>query len=239
MFRQASRQKPGAEAPRLPEASAHSADFGTDLHGHNHTAREISDLVDNKQTQIDDVTKHVQTLPAHPDATWSAWSADWARFLSDWSAAASEAKAYVQTVKDNPNLVTAGFIVSSPLTWLTQTSTDPLDQALNEDLYRRVLYVLEPDGAGTSRLQDLYRRYTALPQATPIPFRALPKQYQKDEALETLKKLPNIPQNPFDPNEWLKKVPWWAWAAAGTLVLGSAITVVKSSPLMLPLKLLK
>jgi hypothetical protein len=237
MFRAASRVKPGTEAPRLPEASAHSADFGSDLHGHNHTAREISDLVDNKQTQIDDVTSHVQTLPANPSADWSKWIADWHAFLNDWSSAASAARVYVQEVKDHPNVVSGVAALTSPIQWLTQS--DPLDQALNEDLYQSLLHVLEPSGAGTSRMMDLFRRYQALPQSTPVPFRPLPKQYQKDTALETLQKLPNLPQNPFDPSEWLKKVPWWGWALGGTVVLGAGVTVLKASPLGMALRVLR
>ena len=37
----------------------------------------------------------------------------------------------------------------------------------------------------------------------------------------------------------LKGVPWWAWAAGGTLVLGSGIMVVKASPIGMAFKMLK
>jgi len=236
MFRQASRVKPGAEAPRLPHDSTSSkADFGTDLMN-NHTAREISDLVDNKQTEIDDVTNHVHTMPASKDPAWVTWSADWGKFVSDWTSAATSARTFVKSVKDNPNLATATGFLTSPITWLTQSN--PLDQVVNESLYQSLLAILQPQGAGTSRVQDLYRRYQSLPSVTPIPFRPLPKPYQKDGSLDFRNKLPDVP-NPLDPADIWKKIPWWAWAAGGTLVLGAGVTVLKASPVGLLFKVLR
>jgi hypothetical protein len=240
IFREASRVKQGAEAPRLPPApglppapAASQADFGTTLTG-EHTAHELSDLLSAKQSEIDDVTSHVHTLPASSDPTWKAWSSDWARFLSDWSSAASSAHAFIQSVKDNPTLASAASLFSSPVAWLTQK--DPLDQVTAEPYYQSILSVLQPGGAGTSRLQDLYSRYNALPKATPIVFRKVPQPSAPDESLNVYNSLPNVPANPL--SLW-KKVPWWAWAGGGVVVLGAGVTVLKASPLGMALRVLR
>jgi hypothetical protein len=249
MFRQASRQKPGAEAPRLPEALAAAtiattaptattpstasfageASFGT-MQGGDHTANELLDLLKAKKSEIDDVTNHVGSLPANSDPTWRAWIADWHTFLSDWERVRSSGQGFIDAVIANPTLTQAGALLSSPLAFFTQK--DPLDMADAEAYYQAVLGVLMPQGVGTSRLQDLYRRYTALPSATPVKFRPTPQPKAPDEQLQMYQKLPDLSLPKHG-------VPWWVWAAGGTLVLGAGVTVLKASPLGMVLQVLR
>jgi len=240
MFRQASRVKPGAETPRLapsePSTSAAAsfageATFGTMQNG-DHTANELLDLLKAKKSEIDDVTNHVGTLPASSNPVWQSWISDWHAFLADWERVRSNGQAFVDAVIANPTLTQAGALLSSPLAFFTQKN--PLDMADAEPYYQAVLGVLTPNGIGTSRLQDLYRRYTSLPNATPVKFRPTPQPTAPDEQLQIYNKLPDL-----SPPKHGIKIPWYWWAIGGTLVLGAGTAVLKASPLGMAFRVLR
>jgi hypothetical protein len=201
--------------------------FGTMLGG-NHTAHELDDLLRAKQSEIDDVTHHIGALPPSSDPAWKQWAADWRQFLSDWESARATAQRFVDAARDNPNLTRVDAFLESPLALFTQS--DPLDMLDAEAPYQDVLRVLMPSGIGTSRLQDLYRRYTQLPNATPVKFRPVPQPKAPDEELQVYNRLPDLshPKHPW---------PWWYWAAGGTVVAAAGVFVLKSTPIGAALKL--
>jgi hypothetical protein len=243
MFRQASRQKPGAEAPRLPPQSSDEPDFGTALTG-EHSAHELDDLLRAKQSEIDDITAHVQKLPASGDATWQQWALDWGKFTADW-------KSIVARVRPDVEAAKAGGVSSWIVSQIMPGAKDPWDSVWLEDDYQAVLHVLQPGGLGTSRVQDLYRRYLALPQSTPIKFRPTPQPTAPDIRLAAETGRPvfqvppvvtqaeNLSLSDLNPLSFIKKVPWWGWAIGGTVVVGAGVTVLKASPLGMVLRVLR
>jgi hypothetical protein len=243
MFRQASRQKPGTEVPRLPQAASDSADFGTALTG-EHSAHELDDLLRAKQSEIDDVTAHVQTLPAHGGADWQQWALDWGRFAADWQRVKAQVQPDIDAAK-------AAGVTSWLASQFLPSQKDPWDGVYLESDYQAVLQVLQPSGLGTSRVQDLYRRYSALPQSTPIKFRPVPQPTAPDLRLAAETGRPvfqvppvvtqaeNLSLSDLNPISLIKKVPWWGWVIGGTVVVGAGVTVLKASPLGLALRVLR
>ena len=209
IFREASRVKLGAEAPRA--APSDEASFGSSSGPSfgSSSGPSFGFSRDDIQAQQHTITNMTTGTSVGINGAKSKFTQD---ELLDWYALARQSTAFVSA--DVPLLMGIDDMYAQGVSLLRQLNLWAAKLASKSVEAPKLDYANLPVAPPPTPGPDAYGGWN---QRTPVG----------GQISDALAKIP------------LPHIPWWGWALGGTLVLGAGITVLKASPLGMALRVLR